>query len=596
MVKKIIIIFAITILLFNVGINCFALELQSADLVQIGSAEQHLQYFREDRGYSTPLVCSIVGYYNENGTFFPTYCMNKELPGAETTEYTVNVNSLINNDAVWRVVKNGWPYKTAAEMGLGSDFDAYAVTKFAVYCVLGESNLSYYSAVPGDATGEQMLNVLNNLVNIGFNGTETKSMGTMNVSKVNGFLKADGFYYQDYKVSSTVNMSQFIISFSNLPEGTYVADIYNNPKNTFSNGEIFRILVPTNELNSDLNGNINIQGKCETYPVFYGEAPAGYQNYVVTYSSFGDENISTDLKISTNTGSLKVIKVDDETVVPIEGVSFSLRSEDGSFEIQGITDSNGVLTFNNLFQGKYILTETATGENYILDEIKENMININYNETTEITIGNKIKRGKIKVIKTDSDTGQALSGVEFNIIDSSTGEVVETLVTDENGEAESMDLRVDKDYILREVKTLEEYNLNDEEIYFNVSEDEVLKINVGNLIKKGKVKIVKTDSDTGQALSGVEFNIIDSSTNEVIEKLVTDENGEVESMDLRVDKDYILQEVKTLENYILNEEEIHFNVTEDEILEIEVKNKKQPEPEPEIEEVKEVKILPRTGF
>ncbi len=596
MVKKIIIIFAITILLFNVGINCFALELQSADLVQIGSAEQHLQYFREDRGYSTPLVCSIVGYYNENGTFFPTYCMNKELPGAETTEYTVNVNSLINNDAVWRVVKNGWPYKTAAEMGLGSDFDAYAVTKFAVYCVLGESNLSYYSAVPGDATGEQMLNVLNNLVNIGFNGTETKSMGTMNVSKVNGFLKADGFYYQDYKVSSTVNMSQFIISFSNLPEGTYVADIYNNPKNTFSNGEIFRILVPTNELNSDLNGNINIQGKCETYPVFYGEAPAGYQNYVVTYSSFGDENISTDLKISTNTGSLKVIKVDDETVVPIEGVSFSLRSEDGSFEIQGITDSNGVLTFNNLFQGKYILTETATGENYILDEIKENMININYNETTEITIGNKIKRGKIKVIKTDSDTGQTLSGVEFNIIDSSTGEVVETLVTDENGEAESMDLRVDKDYILREVKTLEEYNLNDEEIYFNVSEDEVLKINVGNLIKKGKVKIVKTDSDTGQALSGVEFNIIDSSTNEVIEKLVTDENGEVESMDLRVDKDYILQEVKTLENYILNEEEIHFNVTEDEILEIEVKNKKQPEPEPEIEEVKEVKILPRTGF
>ena len=596
MVKKIIIIFAITILLFNVGINCFALELQSADLVQIGSAEQHLQYFREDRGYSTPLVCSIVGYYNENGTFFPTYCMNKELPGAETTEYTVNVNSLINNDAVWRVVKNGWPYKTAAEMGLGSDFDAYAVTKFAVYCVLGESNLSYYSAVPGDATGEQMLNVLNNLVNIGFNGTETKSMGTMNVSKVNGFLKADGFYYQDYKVSSTVNMSQFIVSFSNLPEGTYVADIYNNPKNTFSNGEIFRILVPTNKLNSDLNGNINIQGKCETYPVFYGEAPAGYQNYVVTYSSFGDENISTDLKISTNTGSLKVIKVDDETVVPIEGVSFSLRSEDGSFETQGITDSNGVLTFNNLFQGKYILTETATGENYILDEIKENMININYNETTEITIGNKIKRGKIKVIKTDSDTGQTLSGVEFNIIDSSTGEVVETLVTDENGEAESMDLRVDKDYILREVKTLEEYNLNDEEIYFNVSEDEVLKINVGNLIKKGKVKIVKTDSDTGQALSGVEFNIIDSSTNEIIETLVTDENGEVESMDLRVDKDYILQEVKTLENYILNEEEIHFNVTEDEILEIEVKNKKQAEPEPEIEEVKEVKILPRTGF
>ena len=591
MVKKIIVIFSIVILLFNVGINCFALELQSADLVKIGNADQHLQYFREDRGYSTPLVCSIVGYYNELGSFFPAYCMNKDLPGAETSEYTVNINSIINNDAVWRVVKNGWPYKTAAEMGLSNDFDAYAVTKFAVYCVLGESNLSYYSAIPGDSTGTQMMNVLNNLVNIGFNGTDTKSMGTMSVSKVNEFLYTNGYYYQDYQVNSTVNMSQFIVSFSNLPEGTYVGDSNNNPKNTFSNGETFRILVPTDKLTSDLSGTINITGKCETYPIFYGEAPAGMQNYVVTYGTYGDENISTDLKVSTNTGSLKVIKIDDETEIPIEGVSFTLKSEDGSYESNGVTDMNGVLIFNNLYQGKYILTEVETGENYILDEIKDNVITINYNENSEIIIGNTIKRGKIKVIKTDSETDKPISGVEFNIINKDTGQILETIKTDENGEAQSSDLRVDINYILKETKTLEEYNLSEEEITFNVIADEIIEINVENEVKKGKVKIIKTDFDTGEALKGVEFNIIDSSSGEVIETLVTDENGEAQSSDLRVDKNYILQEVKTLENYILNEEKITFKVIDNDISEIKLTNQKQPEIEKE-----EIKVLPKTGF
>ena len=612
MVKKIVVIIAITILLFNTGSGCFALEIQSANLVCIGTAEYHLQYYREDRGYSTPVICSIVGYYNENGTFLPAYCLNKDLPGAETTEYTVNINSVLNNDQVWRVVKNGWPYKSAAEMGLSSDFDAFAVTKFAIYCVLNQSNLSNYSAIPGDRTGEQMLSVLHNLVNIGLNGTETKASGTISVEKVSGFLDAGGYYYQDYKVSSSINMSEFTVSFENMPEGSGIADTNNSGKTTFSNGEIFRILIPTDKLNFDINGKINIVGKCETYPIFLGEAPAGLQNYIITYGTYGKEEISADLQVSTNSCNLKVIKVDEETKIPIEGVSFTLKSEDGRYEAKGTTDSNGILEFNNLYQGKYILTETETGENYILDEINENIIELEYNKKTEITIGNEVKRGKVKVIKTDSETGESLSGVEFNILDADTGEFIEKLITDENGEAESSDLRVDRNYILQEVKTLEEYILTDEILYFNATEDETFEIMVENEIKRGRVKVIKTDSETGESLSGVEFNILDADTGEFIENLITDENGEAESSDLRVDRNYILQEVKTLEEYILNDEIFEFNVTEDEILEIEVENMKQPEPEsipepepepipepepvPEIQEEPEIKILPKTGF
>lgn len=476
--KKIIVIVAIILLLFNVGRGCFAIELNSADLVKIGNAEQHLQYYRENRGYSTPIICSIVGYYGENGAFFPTYCMNKDLPGAETTEYSVDINSLINNDAVWRVVKNGYPYKTAAEMGLSDDFDAYAVTKFAVYCVLGESELSNYSAI--DSVGEQMMNVLNYLVNEGINGNETKQDGTMSISKVGEFSKGDGYYYQDYIVNSTVNISQFFVNISEFPENSLVSDIYNSAKNVFSNGEIFRVIIPADKMNCNINGNINIIGKCQTYPVFYGVGPDGYQDYVVTYSSYGDESISANLSVVTNTGKIKILKVDDETKEPLEGVSFNLKSEDGSFEISGKTDVNGELAFENLYQGKYILTEVETGESYILNEENQRTVEINYNETLDIEIGNTIKKGKIKIIKTDSETNEKLEGITFQITDKETGETVETLVTDEFGEAQSQDLRVDRTYILQEVETLEDYILNDETIEFTVTADEIFEIRIEN--------------------------------------------------------------------------------------------------------------------
>lgn len=57
----------------------------------------------------------------------------------------------------------------------------------------------------------------------------------------------------------------------------------------FQSGEKFRILIPKSALDNDINGNFQIIGKVKNYPIFYGEAPSGYQNYTVTFDSFGDE-------------------------------------------------------------------------------------------------------------------------------------------------------------------------------------------------------------------------------------------------------------------------------------------------------------------
>ena len=80
----------------------------------------------------------------------------------------------------------------------------------------------------------------------------------------------------------------------------------------------------------------------------------------------------------------------------------------------------------------------------------------------DITFTNELKKGQVRVIKVDLYNNEVkLKGVEFELLDES-GNVVDTLITDQNGEAVSKLLRIDKKYTLKETKTLEKYDLNQE--------------------------------------------------------------------------------------------------------------------------------------
>jgi TQXA domain-containing protein len=213
MIKKFLIGMMVLIILINTCVPCsYALEISSADLVKIGTADYHLKY------NGRYIICSIVGY-NKNGKFYPAYCMNSDLPGAETVSYTVNISELINNDAIWRVVTNGYPYVSAEEMGLDF-YDAYEVTKLAIYCMLGQSDITKYSYDANDEIAHKMYDCLVNLVNIGYNRTDlTRQTGTTSINKSGGLVESGNNYYQEYTVNSKVNMEKYEISgISGFPE------------------------------------------------------------------------------------------------------------------------------------------------------------------------------------------------------------------------------------------------------------------------------------------------------------------------------------------------------------------------------------------
>jgi len=552
-----------------------AFEISEAYIQKIGDADYHLKYYKEEKGMYTYCTCSIVGHY-QNGEFYPAYCLNRDMHGVGTVEnYSVDVDSLIDNNQVWRAVKNGYPYKSAGEMGLSSDFDAFAVTKFAIYCLIGQADINLYIADEGDEEGQAMLQALHNLVDIGLNG----SGNFKNEIKISqkGKLTEDGEYYSlTYQVTSGTTIQSYDIkSVSGLSNGEILTDVDGNLKTSFNSGENFKIKIPKENLTSDKNYNIQIEAKLKSYPLYYGKTRiTGTQNYLLTANSYQNITSEINTNLELNNGKILINKVDSDTKEPIEGAEFELYNSKDEKLGTYLTNKNGKIEIPNLYQGKYYLKETKTDENYILDKNTNYTVDVSYNKTSTIDIENKHKKGNLTVYKVDKDNNNiTLENVGFELY-SEDSKLVGTYYTDENGKIEIKDLKTGN-YRMKEISTNEWYNLS-EDTDLQIKWNETTETTIEDELKKGQIRIIKVDKDNHEVkLKNVVFEVLDSNNN-VLEKIVTNEEGEALTKEYTL-RDYgriRLKEVETNELYELNNEIKEIVLEENQIKDIVFENEK----------------------
>lgn len=555
-----------------------ATEISSALVKNGGDCGYHLQFF-DTKQNAWSYIITHYAYYEHDGKQYPAYCLDKDSPGVGTPEagnqYTVNVNDVINDVRIWRIAINSYPYQTPESLGVENYLDAFVATKQAIYCIIYNREPSTYFK-GGDARGEAIKNAIVRLVDIGRNGSQTPVNTDITTNKI-GTFKEDGEYYsQEYSVNSPVETSQYIIKNTNgLPNGSKITNMSNNEQNTFSGNEHFKVRVPKSQITTDLDITILLQAKCKNYPVFYGKSTVpGTQDYLLTFDPFGDITGVAKLNVKANTGKIKIVKNDMDTNKPIEGVTFQLSKKDGTVIANSTTNSNGESTFTNLYQGSYVLKEISTNANYILNE-KAFDINVEYNKTTSQTITNEHKKGNIKVYKVDKDNKKVVLGnVEFQLYSEEFKKVVGTYYTDVNGELEIKNIRTGN-YKLIETKTNKWYNLaGDTQI--KVEWDKETTKTIENELKKGQVKVIKVDKDNNEVkLEGVEFEVLDEN-NKVLEKIVTDENGEALTSKYAI-RDFSklkLRETKTLENYVLSDKVETIELKENQISNIKFENEK----------------------
>ncbi len=289
------------------------------------------------------------------------------------------MSQIANNQMVWRVLLNGFPYKSASEMGLPDDRSAFAVTKQAVYSVLDGRDTSRYSGV--DELGNLMADKVRELVDIGRNGTQTYQDPVINVSTISpaGVDSIDSNYIsQTFNVSSEVNMKDInvILDTFSAPEGTKVTDINNNERTNFNKGENFKVLVPRENIKDEITVQFTLSGQCETYPILFGKAPSeNVQDYVLTTDPFVVSTAKSQMnyKPSVDIEIDKISSGESEITgkgegEPLEGAKFNVKSEDGSFNQDYYTDANGKITLTNMDIQKYIITELESAKYYLLNK------------------------------------------------------------------------------------------------------------------------------------------------------------------------------------------------------------------------------------
>ena len=632
MKTKIISTILITFILLNaiLQIPVNAIPMQETKIENLGQCEMHLQYWKEPDGIWSYIVTTMVGY-RINGNLHYAYCLQRERKGVggDQESYNVNVTEMLKDEKIWRAIINGFPYKSAEELGVENDQDAFVATKQAIYSVMYDWDVDTHFR-GADERGWKIFNAIKTITNNARNGTETPNKSNvLEIKPVGEFKKENNNYYsQEYSVKASVDMSNYIITkIENFPEGSIVTDLNNNPKTEFSPNQNFKILIPKNKILNNFEGTIKINGRVKTYPVFYGASyDENLQDYALTYDAYETVGDEITLRVNAYKSKIIVIKKDGETNKPIENVEFNVKYKDGTQIGNFKTDQNGTITISNLKQGTIILTETKTQEQYVLDGTEKEII-IEYDEEKTIEIKNKRKKGNITIKKVDKDDNSInLSGVEFDLI-AQNGDIVKHLVTDKNGEAKAENIDIGN-YILKETKTNQEYKLSLQQD-ITIEWNKTFNIQIENEKIKGKVKVIKTSEDdnlingdkAGTPIANVKFVIYDEK-GEIVDTLITETDGIAISKDLVKGK-YIIKEIETGDAYELNEEDFTIEIKKDgEVVELEISNKsktpppeeppeeppveeppievppEEPPEEPEIEvpPVEEPKKLPVTGY
>ena len=246
-------------------------------------------------------------------------------------------------------------------------------------------------------------------------------------------------------------------------------------------------------------------------------------------------------------GSLKLVKT-DENGTPIASTGFQLLDSDGNRITSGGTDSSGVLVFSDLPLGNYFYQETFAVPGYALDDTKYPISITENGQVVTKTIVNYKSAGTIKILKTDSETGQPLQGAEFTILDEHMREVTKG-TTDESGVVVFAGLPLGP-YYCQETQAPPGYvPLGSIELVYLDGNGKVVTLSYTNKPARGSIKLTKKNSD-GELLSGVVFTLYDVDKHE-IKTGTTDANGVVVFDNLPIG-DYWYAETSELPGYVPN--------------------------------------------
>lgn len=292
-------------------------------------------------------------------------------------------------------------------------------------------------------------------------------------------------------------------------------------------------------------------------------------NYQKIMSFGSPDPMNANVFLNIIGGTVKIQKIDADTKsnkiqgeATFEGAKFEIYDSNKNLVGTIITDSNG---YGELVvgMGEYTIKEVQAPRGYLLND-EEFKVNFTPEVTEElITVNENVIKGHALITKEygDDEIGYLKEeGAEFEVINSK-GEVVDTIITDEDGVG-LVKLPFGK-YTIKQTKGKNKYSIADD-ITVNISKNKkIYKFNVKN-ISYPRFEITKYDISNSKPLPGATIEIYKLNENEEYELYysgITDKTGKIYLDSIDLGKYYFIEK-NAPKGYLLNEEEHHFEITE----------------------------------
>lgn len=476
-------------------------------------------------------------YSTYDGKTYIVFCVQygKTSPNGSTYEYGKEFKKYLNRSGdLYERIADYIAFGYTLQYGDGlpsttAEWKAACCTQQFVWETLGvnPSRSSWNSTYMSDSLYKQWKADTEELIDlyynkqISFNGDTTKINlgGSVTLTDSNGVLK----YYPTF--SKTINKVTFSHTKGENKLNISVASDCTTHSVSFNSAsqKIYKNLPNGSSYDEDTTNYV------------YFEFKGDIQNLM--FSKKADPQ-TFKLDVNVEFGNLKISKTSEDEI--IKNIPFTVKGNGKTYNLT--TDANGIAELKNIPVGTYQVYE---GD--ILRYVKQitQTVTVTNGNTAMASFNNKLKKFRIKVVKSDIEKGHAqgdakLGGAKYGIYKGN--QLIDTYTTDENASFTTKYYACDTDWTIRELESSEGYLINDE--IYKVGADPKLytveynecKNAVTEQVIKGKIAIIKHTDDGSTQIEtpekGAEFQVYLKSAgsyakadNDERDTIVCDEDG-----------------------------------------------------------------------
>jgi len=239
-----------------------------------------MSYFR----YEGNLVNQRYLMHKQDGSYHPVYRISASAENAPD-DIQAEVGNAVIDKKLYQIVKAGYPYKSASQLGCTSDFYAYIATQTAIDCYVRGYTLEKLEAVSSEAEimKQAVSHILENsakevqVAKLSIDMTPTKEWEWIENKEMQ----------KEYEICCNYEEIEYTVS--TTQDTVQIRNVQNEKQSTFSGKEPMRLAVTKEALAQDITWNTTVQAHKCMKDIYQTQSTSNGKTYVLCSYEFAQE-------------------------------------------------------------------------------------------------------------------------------------------------------------------------------------------------------------------------------------------------------------------------------------------------------------------